>query len=373
MSLAIDPEASAESAGLRWVTDAEPGLLRRRHGRGFRYFKADGSPLTDPRRLAWIRSLAIPPAWTDVWICPDRRGHLQATGRDARGRKVYRYHPEWRAARDETKYERLVAFGQALPAIRRRVARDLRRPGLSREKVLAMVVTLLGEAALRIGNEPYARENNSFGLTTLRGRHVTAGATRVRFRFRGKSGKVSDVSISDRRLARMVARLQELPGQELFQYLDDEGEAHGIRSDDVNAYLRKITGDVFTAKDFRTWEGTVIAARALATDGARDPQERSKHDVVRAVERVAERLGNTPAVSRQAYVHPEVVAAYLEGETLPGAKSSTAGSARAQQGLSREEAAVLVLLQKRVRGARRREGRSRGSSQAASRRSSARR
>jgi len=349
MSLAIDPEDAAESAGLRYVTDDEPGLRRRRRGMGFQYLKADGSPLRDQRRLAWIRSLAIPPAWTEVWICHDRRGHLQATGRDARGRKVYRYHPEWRVARDETKYERLVAFGRALPTIRRRVSRDLRRSALSREKVLATVVALLGEAALRIGNDAYARENRSFGLTTLLDRHVHAGATTVRFRFRGKSGKVNEVTVSDRRLARMVARLQELPGQEFFQYLDDDGEPHAIRSDDVNAYLREITGDDFTAKDFRTWEGTVVAAGALASDGPSDPDKRSKHDVVRAIEQVAERLGNTPAVSRQAYVHPDVVDAYLEGEAMPAGTMTTEGRAIGRVGLSRAEAAVLALLRKRVK------------------------
>ena len=337
MSLAIDPQASAESAGLRYVTDGEPGLRRRRAGRGFSYLRSDGSPEKDPRRLAWFRSLAIPPAWTDVWICRDRRGHLQATGRDARGRKVYRYHPEWHVVRDETKYERLVAFGHALPAIRRRVRRDLRRSGWPLEKVVALVVALIDRAPLRIGNEEYARENGSFGLTTLRGRHVTTRATTIRFRFRGKSGKVTETSVSDLRLARLVARLQELPGQELFRYLDEDGELRSLGSDDVNAYLGQISGDAFTAKDFRTWEGTVVALKALADASGTEADDRTKHGLVRAIEQVAERLGNTPAVARRAYVHPDVIEAYLDGSIVSLAASALAAGQSSGNWLDRPE------------------------------------
>ena len=346
MSLAIDPEASAESAGLRYVTDAEPGLRRRRAGRGFSYVRRDGSLLTDPRHRAWIRGLAIPPAWTDVWICRDRRGHLQATGRDARGRKVYRYHPDWRGARDETKYERLAVFGRALPRIRRQVRRDLGRKGWPLEKVVALVVALLDAAPLRIGNEPYARQNRSFGLTTLRDRHVSAGATTIQFRFRGKSGKLSEVSISDPRLARLVARLQELPGQELFQYLDEDGKLRSLGSDEVNAYLGKITGDAFTAKDFRTWEGSVVAATALANTPRADAEDRPRHAVVQAIQQAAERLGNTPAVARRAYVHPGVVEAYLDGSALPATPRAREHRAVGSTGLSAQESALLELLER---------------------------
>lgn len=375
MSLAIDPEESAESAGLRYVTDAEPGIRRHRAGRGFRYTRPDGTPEKDSLHLAWIRSLAIPPAWTDVWICRDRRGHLQATGRDARGRKVYRYHPDWRRTRDETKYERLAAFGRALPRIRRRVRRDIRRSGWPLEKVVALVVALLDAAPLRIGNEPYARQNRSFGLTTLRGRHVTAGATTVRFRFRGKSGKITEASISDPRLARLVARLQELPGQELFQYRDQEGELRSLGSDEVNAYLGQITGGPFTAKDFRTWEGSVVAATALADASAANSADRSRSGVVRAIEQVAKRLNNTPAVARRAYVHPEVVEAYLDGSPLPAVQPSPQRRATGSTALSAEESALLQLLERRATapGRRRRAARSSGRrrGQAASNRSRA--
>jgi DNA topoisomerase-1 len=254
----VDPEATAEEAGLRYVSDAMPGIRRRRAGRGFTYAGTDGRRLTDRRVLARIRALAIPPAWTDVWICPIARGHLQATGRDARGRKQYRYHARWREVRDEAKYGRMVAFGQALPRIRRRVEADLALPGLPRERVLAAVVRLLEKTAVRVGNEEYARENRSFGLTTLRNRHAEVGTSRIRFRFRGKGGKETEVELNDRRLARIVARCQELPGQALFTYLDEDGEPRTVDSADVNEYLREISGEEFTAKDFRTWAGTVL-------------------------------------------------------------------------------------------------------------------
>ena len=311
---------SAEEAGLRYVSDASPGIRRRRAGRGFSYIGPDGERVTNKERVAWIRSLAIPPAWTDVWICTSPRGHLQATGRDARGRKQYRYHPDWRAVRDEAKYGRMIAFGRALPAIRRRVDADLRRHGLPRERVLATVVRLLEKTRLRVGNEEYARDNRSYGLTTLRDRHAEVGSSRIRFRFRSKGGKVSDVELSDARLARIVARCQDLPGQELFAYLDDDGEVRPIGSSDVNDYLREITGQDFTAKDFRTWSGTVLAAWALREFEAVDSEAAARRNVVRAVEEVAEWLGNTPAVSRRSYVHPAVIDAYLDGDVVRAAR-----------------------------------------------------
>jgi DNA topoisomerase-1 len=345
----LDPSASAADAGLRYVTDAEPGLRRMRAGKGFRYVDADGKAVRDPERVAWIKGLAIPPAWTDVWICPSPHGHLQATGHDARGRKQYRYHPRWRAQRDELKFGRMLSFGKALPAIRRQVDKDLRRPGLPRERVLAAVVRLLETSLIRVGNPEYARDNRSFGLTTLRDRHAEVGATRIRFRFRSKGGKASDIEVSDARLARIVGRCQDLPGQELFQYLDEDGEPRAIGSQDVNDYLREITGQDFTAKDFRTWAGTVLAAWALKEFEQVDSAAQAKRNVVRAVEAVAQELGNTPAVSRRSYVHPSVIDAYLDGNVVRQVRQ------RADRVLSEsldrlkpEEAAVLALLRRRL-------------------------
>jgi len=329
----VEPAESADDAGLRYVTDTTPGISRRRAGRGFVYLQPGGRRVKDRATLDWIRSLAIPPAWTDVWICRSRRGHLQATGRDARGRKQYRYHPDWRAQRDTVKYDRMIAFGQALPRMRRRVSRDLRRTGLPRERVLAAVVRLLEKTGVRVGNEEYARDNKSFGLTTLRDRHATVGSKRIRFRFRGKGGKEGEVEVSDARLARIVGRCQDLPGQELFAYLDEEGEVRTIGSADVNDYIREISGHDFTAKDFRTWAATVLAARSLARGESPATEAGARRDVARAVERVAEWLGNTPAVSRKSYVDPMVIDAYLEGDAIRG------GS----------EAAVLALLRRRAK------------------------
>jgi DNA topoisomerase-1 len=347
---APDAERSAKDAGLRYVTDAEPGIRRRRAGRGFTYIDPRGDRISDRNRLTWIRSLAVPPAWTDVWICSSQRGHLQATGRDARGRKQYRYHPDWRATRDEAKYGRMLAFGQALPRIRRRVKKDLGRRGLPRERVLAAVVLLLEKTRVRIGNEEYAQENRSFGLTTLRDRHAQVGSRRIRFRFNGKGGKVSDVELSDERLARIVSRCQDLPGQELFAYLDDEGEVRSVGSSDVNDYLREISGQDFTAKDFRTWAGTVLAAWALREFEQVDSQAQAKRNVVSAVERVAAWLGNTPAVSRKSYVHPGVIDAYLDGEIVREAREAADEALTdALPDLAPQEAAVLALLRQRLR------------------------
>src|SRR5690349_13032696 len=273
-----DPMESAQAAGLRYVSDAKPGIRRKRSGKGFTYVGADGRTVRDQATLARIRSLAIPPAYTDVWICPTANGHLQATGRDARGRKQYRYHPRWREVRDEAKYGRMVAFGEALPKIRRQVDRDIARRSLSKARVVATVVRLLDETSIRVGNDEYARENKSFGLTTMQKRHVDVEGARIMFRFRGKGGKLNDVDVRDPRVARVLRRCEELPGQHLFQYVDDDGEVQDVDSDDVNDYLREVTGDQFTAKDFRTWSGTVLAAWALEELGeAGSPTQAKRH------------------------------------------------------------------------------------------------
>jgi DNA topoisomerase-1 len=337
---------SAKRAGLTYVNEHRPGLSRRRVGRGFIYLDTDGRRIRDRAVLARIRSLAIPPAWRDVWICPSSHGHIQAAGRDARGRKQYRYHPRWREARDETKYARMFAFAHALPRIRARVRADLARPGLPREKVLATVVRLLERTLIRIGNEEYARANRSFGLTTLRTRHVAVRGATLRFRFRGKGGREHVVDVRDPRLARVVRRCQDLPGQELFQYVDDDGGRQTIDSADVNAYLREIAGAEFTAKDFRTWAGTVLAALALAETATFVSTREARRNITRAVETVAARLGNTPAISRRCYVHPGVVDAYLEGATLDRRAAHALRSARAE--LSQSESGVLRFLEQRL-------------------------
>jgi DNA topoisomerase I len=346
VGVVTDPIASARAAGLRYVSDAAPGIQRRRVGRGFVYTAPDGARVTDPLVLRRIRALAIPPAWRDVWICPLAHGHLQAVGRDARGRKQYRYHGRWRSVRDESKYARLLAFGAALPTIRERVDRDLARPGLPREKVLATVVRLLETTFIRVGNEEYAKANGSFGLTTLRGHHVDVSGSTLRFEFRGKGGKRVSVDLTDRRLARIVKRCQELPGQELFQYVDADGARQTVDSADVNGYLREIAGEEFTAKDFRTWAGTVLAALALREIQAGDSTAQAKRNVVRAVESVSRQLGNTPAICRRSYVHPAVIDTYLDGTVIGnhGTRPPTNGF----RGLRPDEASVLLLLRKRL-------------------------
>ena len=349
MTIAIDdPQLSAEEAGLRYVSDTMPGIRRRRAGRGFSYVGADGRRITDPERVAWLKRLAIPPAWTDVWISPIQRGHILATGRDARGRKQYRYHPRWREVRDEAKYGRLIEFARALPTIRRRADRDLRRRGLPRDKVLALVVRLLEATLIRVGNEEYARENRSFGLSTLRERHVKGSGTNLRFSFKGKSGKEHDVPIRDPRLARLVKQCQEMPGQELFQYVDEEGRRQGIDSGEVNEYLRAISGRDFTAKDFRTWAGTVAASMALQDFLEIDDDAGRKKAIVGAIEKVAGQLGNTPAVCRACYVHPDVLDSYLDGTLVDALAERARGAGRGAHALRPEEAAVLGLLQARL-------------------------
>jgi DNA topoisomerase-1 len=326
---------------LRFVSDVMPGIRRRRVGRHFAYLDPDGSPLGDRDDIRRIKTLAIPPAWTDVWICPDPRGHIQATGRDARGRKQYRYHPRYRAARDQAKYEHLVGFARALPRIRKRISKDLSRPGLARERVLAVVVALLDRAHIRVGNEEYARQNGSFGATTLRSRHAKVSGSAIRFRYRGKFGKMHEVGLHDRRLARVVQRCQELPGQALFQYLDDAGEPCAVESGDVNAYLREITGAEITAKDFRTWAGTVLTAEALAACGPCASDADAKRNILAAIDAAAARLNNTRAVCRSCYVHPTVLEAYERGVTL--ADFPPRKATRPQE-LTPVEAAVLQLL-----------------------------
>jgi len=349
MTSAADPIESAEAAGLRYVSDSMPGIRRRRSGKGFSYVGPHGRPINDEKTLARIRSLAIPPAYHDVWICPAANGHLQATGRDARGRKQYRYHPKWRQVRDETKFGRMLAFSKALPKIRRRVKRDMGLPGLSREKVLATVVRLLECTGIRVGNDEYARANRSFGLTTLRDQHVEISGSTLRFEFRGKSGKTHSVALSDRRLARVVQRCQAVPGEELFQYLDDEGSRQTIGSGDVNDYLREITGEDFTAKDFRTWWGTLLAAEALQAVGTAGSEREAKSRTVQAIDSVAQQLNNTRAVCRKYYVHPTVFESYSAGkltEYLGEAGTANGRKPDSGIGLSSEERRLVKLLRR---------------------------
>lgn len=344
-----DPTDAAKSAGLRYVTDTLRGIARRLDGERFAYLDAHGEPVTDEATLGRIKSLVIPPAWTDVWICPLANGHLQATGRDAKKRKQYRYHPRWRSVRDEVKYERMLKFGKALPQIRRTVDAALSLPGLPREKVLATIVHLLEVTMMRIGNEEYARTNKSFGLTTLRSRHVKVAGEEIAFRFRGKSGVFHTIKLEDRRLARIIARTRELPGQDLFQYVDDEGHQHTVGSADVNDYLRSITGEDYTAKDFRTWSGTVLAALALQEFEKFDSEAQAKKNIVRAIESVAEKLGNTPAICRKCYIHPAVIDAYLDGSILEALRERAARELIDDlHDLSPEEGAVLALLNQRL-------------------------
>jgi len=336
----VDPVQSARAAGLRYVTDLSPGIRRKRAGKAFTYVDSDGHALRDRETMKRIKSLAIPPAWTDVWICADRRGHLQATGRDVRGRKQYRYHPRWREIRDAVKYDRMLAFAQALPRIRRRTDEHLELSGMPREKVLATIVRLLEETRIRVGNEEYRKENGSFGLTTLRNRHVDVIGSEVRFTFRGKSGKHHRVELQDRRLARIIKRFLEIPGQELFQYLDEKGEPRAVESADVNDYLQEIGGEDFTAKDFRTWSGTILAARFLRESVAAQDTQAAKKELVRAIARVADELGNTPAVCKKGYIHPAVIAAYLAGALKPISQKEDEDPYK----LSAEERGLLALL-----------------------------
>jgi DNA topoisomerase I len=344
LEIVTDPVESAKSAGLRYVSDAKPGITRKRWRKGFRYFNADGAQVRELETLARIKSLVIPPAWTDVWICPNPKGHLQATGRDARRRKQSRYHPRWREVRDETKYERMMAFGAALPMIRDRVEQDLARPALPREKILAAIVRLMETTLIRVGNIEYAKQNQSYGLTTMRGKHVRVDGSTITFKFQGKSGVRHAVDITDRRLAKIIQRCQDIPGYELFQYVDGEGEHHTIDSADVNDYLREATEQYFTAKDFRTWTGTVLACTKLHEFDVFESENEAKKNVVEIVKSVAARLGNTPSVCRKCYIHPLVIEAYLSGAFTKTIREQH--SEESPAGLQWEETVLMNLMQR---------------------------
>jgi DNA topoisomerase-1 len=345
----VNSREGAKAAGLVYVSSEAPGLSRRRTGKGFAYRRADGQRVSDKATLARIRSLAIPPAWSSVWICSDPNGHIQAVGQDERDRKQYRYHPKFREMRDGAKFDHMMVFAQALPGLRQQVAKHMAAPGLGRDKVLATVVHLLETTMIRVGNSSYAKENKSYGLTTLLNRHVRIEGAELRFHFKGKSGKTWRLGVRDRRIARIVKSCQELPGQHLFQYLDEAGHRQAVTSCDVNAYLKKISGADITAKDFRTWTGTVLAAMALAELEAVDTKARAKKNVTRAIERVSARLGNTPTICRKCYIHPEIVTAYMDGGLLLDIQNDVDSQLRdAADTLRPEETAVLSFLRTRV-------------------------
>ena len=351
-----EPEAAAaaaEAAGLRYVTDSRPGITRRRTGKGFSYRDPGGGVITERKELARLRRLAIPPAWTDVWICPDPDGHIQATARDARGRKQYRYHEQYREARDRSKFRRMLEFSEALPILRERLERDLRAPDLSRRQLLATVVLLLDRTLIRVGNDEYARQNRSYGLTTLRRRHVTIDGGLLHFSFRGKSGVEHTISVHDPRLAKIVQRCRDLPGQEMFQYVDARRKRQAVASDDVNEYLQELTGRDITAKDFRTWGGTMLAAVELRAMGVAASRRETDTNVLKAIDAVAERLGNTRTVCRKYYIHPTLIEAYRMGDTVPQppAPPRRARHRRNIASLRRDEILVLQFLQERVAGA----------------------
>jgi DNA topoisomerase-1 len=341
---AASEQVAARAAHLRYVHDDMPGITRSGTPLHFRYHAPDGTRIKDRTTLDRIRALGIPPAYSDVWICPLENGHLQATGKDARGRKQYRYHAAWRAVRDAAKYDRMVAFGEALPAIRARVNSDLARHGLPREKVLATVVYLLEKTCIRIGNDEYAHSNESYGLTTMLNKHVHIAGSKLRFHFKGKSGKRHDIALSDRHVARIVRACQELPGQALFQYLDENGDTHHVHSDDVNAYLKEASGQDFTAKDFRTWAGTLACAQCLAESEAATSVSHGKRIVSEAIKKVAQHLGNTPAICRKCYVHPAIIEAYQTGVLVLTNRSSD--TANAPTDLTTDEKAVLDFLKR---------------------------
>jgi DNA topoisomerase I len=349
IEVVTDPTEVAEDAGLRYVSDDQPGYTRKPKGDDFEFFDTDGKAIRDETRLLRIRRLAVPPAYKDVWICPSPNGHIQATARDARGRKQYRYHERWREARAENKYDRMLVFGQALPKIRRRVNKDMGLRDLPRNKVLATVVHLLGRTFIRIGNEEYARENKSFGLTTMRDRHIDVKGAKLSFSFRGKSGVQHEIDVNDRRLANIIRKLQDLPGQDIFQCEDEAGEVRNITSQDVNDYLAEITGEEFTAKDFRTWAGTVLTAMALSAQGPAENETQAKENIKVAIAAVAKILGNTPTVCRKCYVHPVVLESYLDGDMIEGLKQKTEETLSENlEDLRAEEAAVMSFIQAKL-------------------------
>jgi DNA topoisomerase I len=349
LEAAHDPAVAAQRAELRHVNDSMPGIMRRDARNGFDYRRPDGALVRDIATLKRIRALAIPPAWKEVWICRDPNGHLQATGRDQRGRKQYRYHARWREVRDDAKYGKLLIFARVLPLIRARVEEDLKRSGLPRERVLAAVVRVMELTLFRVGNNEYARKNKSFGLTTLRDRHARIDGGHVHLSFRGKSGNRYESDINDRRLARIVKGCRDLPGYELFQYLDDDGNQHAVGSEEVNSYLREITGEDITAKDFRTWAGTQLAAEALRAFRNLDSEGKRKKAIVRAVEKVARHLGNTPAICRRCYIHPAIFDGYVDGTLLEALAAKTTTYLKENiANMSAEEAAVTAFLRLRL-------------------------
>lgn len=343
----VEHRKTASRAGLNYVTDGVAGISRKRAGKGWAFYRADGTRIADREERARISSLAIPPAWVDVWICADPKGHIQATARDARGRKQYRYHSEYREARDTSKFRRMIEFSEVLPAIRGRVERDLSGPEMSRRQILAATVRLLDKTLIRVGNDEYAKENRSYGLTTLRSKHVEIDGAVLRFSFRGKSGVQNAFSVTDRRIARIVQRCQDLPGQELFQFINGDGKRQTITSDDVNEYLREACGANVSAKDFRTWGGTILGALALRATGPAPTKQQATRNINRALDVVAERLGNTRTVCRKYYVHPALLHAYLQG-LVAGPSATQAGDKPRKRGapaLRRDEVAVLQFLQ----------------------------
>lgn len=343
----MEPEACAKKAHLLYVNCDEPGYRRVGSGKKFRYLDVHGKPIRNAKTLGRIKSLVLPPAWKNVWICARAQGHLQATGIDARGRKQYRYHPKWSEVRGETKYEKLIHFGRKLPKIRSRIGADLKKPGLPKEKVLATIIRLLETSLIRVGNEEYARDNHSFGLTTMKVKHAEIHGQEIQFHFKGKSGVKHAIDVRDPRLAKIVKQCQDIPGHDLFQFLDSEKQSHPITSSDVNRYLHEIAGEEFTAKDFRTWAGTVLAAQALKEFETVDSNAQAKRNVVRAIESVAKKLGNTKAVCRKCYIHPAVLNCYLDGTLIQMLTKKIDGELRQHlKSLSPEEAAVLAFLHK---------------------------
>lgn len=340
-----DPKEVARKAGLRYVSDTIPGFTRKKVGEHYHYFNTKGQRIKNKDEIKRINSLAIPPAYKNVWICPHCNGHIQATGLDERGRKQYRYHPDWQTARQETKYQRMQAFGHALPKIRRQISQDISLPGMPREKVLATLVQLLEKTLIRVGNEEYAKENKSYGLTTMQNKHVAVDDAEITFIFKGKSNQYHEITLRDKKLAKVVNLLQDMPGQELFQYVDDNDNLHTIGSDDVNTYLQEITGQEFTAKDFRTWKGTTLAARELLKCGACETEREVKRVLNEAIKAVSSELGNTPAVCRKAYIHPVLIQTFVDTRNLDHLKNSDNEKLKKYRGLHQDEAMIMVFLE----------------------------
>lgn len=339
------PQESAESASLTHMTDDQPGIRRKRSAKGFVYLGLDGKRIADPVTIDRINALAIPPAYEDVWISPDPESHLQATGRDARGRKQYRYHPRWALHRDEVKYSSLVAFAHALPRLRAKVDADLRKPGTPRERVVASVIWLLDNTMIRVGNAAYAKENKSFGLTTLRDRHVKIEGSKVKFAFKGKSGKEWNLQLVDRRMAKIIKAAQDLPGQQLFQYVDADGVRRGVTSQNVNDYIREATGADFTAKHFRTWGGTIAAAAIFATTPLPPSRKHSTRAMNEIIDQVASRLGNTRSVCRKCYIHPAILEGWTGGQLVDAMTRARDSFSQPLEGLDEEETLVLKWLE----------------------------